>query len=147
MIFTLLRRLFAPSRVAKFEPGAPATSSASREDEERFRALLSDLKRAVPDDLAAAFEEAVRSCPGEPLDGAQLLDAIDSMRCNLGIAIGRGAIGQDKRYEELGRVVTWLYGELGQPQDTGYAVLVRAARALEARDREQRCGPDRGRAG
>lgn len=65
----------------------------------------------------------------------------------LGRYLAEGAIGQDKRYEELGRVVTWLYGELGQPQDTGYAVLVRAARALEARDREQRCGPDRGRAG
>jgi hypothetical protein len=140
MLSKLLRRLL-------FQPGAPIVESKhlaqpkpTQEELDHFNKLLSDLRRAAPDAIRPALEDAVRSYQEEPVNGPELLDAIDNLRSNLGIAIGRGATGQDERYEGLTRVVSWLYAELGQPQNTSYAVLVRAARALEEREREQRHG-------
>jgi len=101
-----------------------------------FDSLLMDLKARVPAELNDAFQDALASCRVHAIDGPGFLDAIDTMHTNLGIAIGRGTTGQEQRYEQLGRVVSWLYEELGQPQNTSYAVVARAVKALHERERK-----------
>ena len=132
----LFRRLFsapAPLTVRAAELAQPKPKQEQLDD---FKRLLPALRRSVPEEIRPAFEDAVRSYQDEPVNGPELLDAIDKLRTNLGLAIGRGATGQDERYEELGRVGSWLYNELGQPQNTSYAVVERAVRTLEERERE-----------
>ena len=140
LLSKLFRRLISPPAPPIVRPAELAQPKPTQEKLDDFERLLSDLRRAVPEEIRPAFEDAVRSYQDEPVSGPELLDAIDNLRSNLGIAIGRGATGQDERYEGLGRVVSWLYDELGQPQNTSYAVVVRAARALEERERDHQRG-------
>ena len=136
MLLRLLRKL-------------PATGSSSRGDKthltdastpvlESFERLLTDLTDRVPDELRETFQDAIRSCRERPATGPELLDALDRMHAGLGVAIGRGQTGEDQRYEQLGRLVAWLYEALGRPRNTRFAVAARAANELEAS--EQRRG-------
>lgn len=99
-------------------------SSESREK------LLTDLALRVPVDLREALKEEVQSLAGAEHSGIELLDALDRVHLGLGVAIGRGATGEEDRYARLGKLVAWLYEELGRPQNSQYAVVVRAAAAL-----------------
>ena len=90
------------------------------------------LATRAPDDLRAAFLDEVRHMRSFRYSGPELLDALHQVHAGLGVAIGRGATGEDARYERLGKLVAWLYEELGRPQNSLYAVVTRAAAALRA---------------
>jgi hypothetical protein len=113
---------------------APGAAAPSPQDREAFDRLLADLTRRVPHDLREPFLGAVEALGEHPANGPALLDALDWTHVGLGVAIGRGQTGEGEHHEALGRVVAWLYDALGQPQDTEYAVVKRAAALLAARN-------------
>jgi hypothetical protein len=86
----------------------------------------SELVARAPPELQHAFDSVVDQIQPAPGDALALLDAIDGIRSGLGVAIGRGETGEDRRYQDLVRLVDWLYLELGSPQDSRYAVVRRA---------------------
>ena len=93
--------------------------------------LLSELDSRVPLELWRRFLEEVGSIDPPPSDPVALLDALDRIALGLGVAIGRGETGQELRFRQLVELVAWLYHELGQPQDSAYAVGRRAASAMD----------------
>lgn len=97
-----------------------------------FDTLMTGIAARVPAELRRAFDDAVRGLATRPTTGPALLDAIDDAHVGLGVAIGRGDVGRDAEYEALGRLVAWLYDDLGRPQDTRYAVGRRASVRAEA---------------
>ncbi len=113
-------------------------SDASLIGGESFGKLRTELTMRLPGDLTAAFQEEVQGLRSTPCSGIELLDALDQVHVGLGVAIGRGTTGEDARYERLGKLVAWLYEELGRPQDSRYAVVVRAAIALREREEKRR---------
>lgn len=86
-------------------------------------------------ELRQVLESEVGRMNPKPTDPLVLLDALDEMRCGLGVAIGRGEAGEDARYQQLGQLVEWLYHELGAPQGSRYAVVQRAKHELSKRGR------------
>lgn len=96
-----------------------------------FDTLVASIAERVPAELRGAFDDAVRGLATRPTTGPALLDAIDEAHAGLGVAIGRGDLGMEEEYEALGRLVAWLYDDLGRPQDTRYAVGRRAAARAE----------------
>lgn len=131
----LSRILRIGSPIGRGDAHGAAPNPGEREPAER---LLASLTSRVPAELLPTFQDAVRALNEPPTTGPALLDAIDRMHVGLGVSIGRGATGEDQRYTQLGQVVSWLYEELGRPQETQYASARRAAQALAAS--EKRCG-------
>lgn len=130
MLLRFLRRLLAIGSSPRGDE--TRLTDASTPELESFERLLTDLTSRVPDDLRDTFQHAIRSFRERPATGPELIDALDRVRMGLGVAIGRGQAGEDQRYEQLGRLVAWLYGTLGRPQNTRFAVAVRAANELKA---------------
>jgi hypothetical protein len=130
MLLNTLRRLFAPT--------APKPCEDLTHTPALVEQCRSDLVRRAPDHLKGALLDAIQSYGDRATNDSELLDAIDQRRVGLGVAIGRGETGENERYDQLGLVVSWLYEELGQPQNTQYAVVMRAAEIL--RSQEQKHG-------
>lgn len=115
------------------ETSLSTEDSMGRESIDRLSAVLAT---RAPDGLRAAFLDELRHIRSIRYSGPELLDALHQVHAGLGVAIGRGAAGEEARYEQLGKLVAWLYEELGRPRNSQYAVVVRAAAALRA-DRGQ----------
>jgi hypothetical protein len=112
-------------------------SDASLIGGESFEKLRTVLTMRLPGDLQAAFQEEVQGLRSTAYSGVELLDALDEAHAGLGVAIGRGTTGDDARYEQLGKLVAWLYEELGRPQNSRYAVVVRAATAISESEQKR----------
>lgn len=126
-----LRKLFAPHSASIRAVSVDTTSAQERES---FEELLNELIRRAPDDLKAVFHGTINRFQRPAASGTELLDAIDEARTGLGVAIGRGATGEEQKYEQLGRLCSWLFDELGRPESAQYAVVLRAATRLEVKD-------------
>ena len=109
-------------------------TTESEQDREAFAKLLTELSKRVPEELRETFLDAIDATQERAATGSDLLDALDGMHMGLGVAIGRGQTGEDRKYRQLGLVVYWLYEALECPQDTQYAVVKRAASALMANE-------------
>ena len=116
-------------------------SDASLIGGESFEKLRTVLTMRLPGDLKAAFQEEVQGPGITACSGVELLDALYESHAGLGVAIGRGTTGEDAKYERLGKLVAWLYEELGRPQNSRYAVVVRAATAIrESEEKRSEAG-------
>lgn len=104
------------------------------------REVETTLMSKVPAELRDAFNTVLEQLDPRPDTAVALLDAIDRARAGLGVAIGRGATGDDERYEVLGRLVAWMYQELGCPQDSQHAVIERTIASLRDGERPQGTG-------
>lgn len=130
-----LRKLLAIQSLT--QGGKARLTGASTQEREVFERQLTNLTSCAPADLQQTFQDAIQSCRERPATGPELLDAMHQMHVGLGVAIGRGETGEDKRYEQLGRVVEWLYDELGRPENTQYAVVMSAATELRASEQKR----------
>lgn len=135
MLFRLLRKNLTAGSVPQRD--ATHVSVDSERERESFAILLTDLISRVPEELRETFQDAIDAAQESPGTGSELLDVIDRMHMGLGVAIGRGQTGEDKKYQQLGHVVSWLYNALGCPADTQYAVVKRAASALKASEQKR----------
>jgi hypothetical protein len=131
----ILRKFFTfGSQPERTEAVLATPTPQARRD---FENLLAALAGRTPIDLRQALEDAVAALPESASTGPELLDHIDQMRLGLGVAIGRGDTGEDQRYRQLVLLASWLYEELGRPQDTQHAVGRRAVDALLAREQKR----------
>lgn len=135
MPFDFVRKLLSTG--PRPERDAAPLRTASAEVPVAVEGLLIDLAQRVPADLAEPFQGAMASRQSRPTTALGLLDDLHQAHLGLGIAIGRGDTGQGPRYEQLGRVVLWLYEELGRPQHSQFAIVERAAAAAAARREAQ----------
>jgi hypothetical protein len=126
-----LRKLFATHSASI---NAVRVDTTSAQERESFEGPMNELIRRAPDDLQAVFRDTIHYTQRSPASGTELLDAIDAARTGLGVAIGRGATGEEQKYEQLGRLCSWLFEELGRPESAQYAVVLRASIQLEVKD-------------
>ena len=106
----------------------------STQERHSFEATMNELIRRAPDGLQAVFRDTIHYTQRSPASGTEFLDAIHEARTGLGVAIGRGATGEEQKYEQLGRLCSWLFEELGRPEGAQYAVVLRAATQLEVKE-------------
>lgn len=125
-----LRKLFAFRSQPKRSDAIFATPSPQARSD--FERLLADLADRTPTELRPELEDAIPTLPGSASTGPELLDHIDQLHLGLGVAIGRGDTGEDQRSTHLGQLASWLYEELGRPQNTQHVVARRAAETLLA---------------
>lgn len=131
----ILRKLFAFSSQPKGSEAILATPSpqACRD----FERLLAGLAGRTPTEFRQALEDAIATLPASASTGPELIDHIDQLHLGLGVSVGRGDRGEDQRYRQLGQLASWLYEELGCPQDTQHAVVRRASEALRASEHKR----------